>query len=118
MNINKLSHRRFRVIDTARGIAIFGMVIGHMLNWWLTDQDFWLYDFLSVYLFCFGAASFIFISGASATISLKRGYMEIKKGDTFFTHLIKKMFFLRALFLFVIAFICNLVAALDTYKCY
>jgi len=103
---------RYKVIDTARGIAIFGMVIGHMLNWWLTEQDFWLYDVLSVYLFCFGAASFIFISGASATISLKRGYMEIKKGDTFFTHLIKKMFFLRALFLFVIAFICNLVVAL------
>jgi len=103
---------RIRVIDTARGIAIFGMVIGHMLNWWLTEQDFWLYDVLSVYLFCFGAASFIFISGASAAISLKRGYMEIEKGDKFFMRLIKKMYFLRAFLLLIISLIYNFVVAL------
>jgi uncharacterized membrane protein len=103
---------RYKVVDTARGMAIFGMVIGHMLNWWLTEQDFWFYTFFGIWVFSFGAVSFIFISGASATLSLKRRTMELKPGDKFFHHLIRRIYFLRALLILVLALMYNIVVAL------
>ena len=104
--------KRFKVVDTARGMAIFGMIVAHILNWWLTEQNLWLYDVFAIFVLSFGAVSFVFISGASATLSLKRRTMEIKKGDKFFHHLIRKVYFLRAFFLLMIALLFNLVGAL------
>ena len=104
--------KRYKVVDTARGMAIFGMILAHILNWWLTEQDFWIYDVFAIYVLSFGAVSFVFISGASASLSLKRRTMEIKKGDKFFHHLIRKVYLLRAFFLLMIALLYNLVAAL------
>jgi len=104
--------KRFKVVDTARGMAIFGMVIAHILNWWLTENDFWLYEVFAIYALGFGAVSFLFISGASATLSLKRRTMELKPGDKFFYHLIRKVYFLRALLLLVLAFMYNAVNVL------
>jgi len=104
--------KRYKVVDTARGMAIFGMIVAHIFNWWLTEQSLWIYDVFAIFVLSFGAVSFVFISGASATLSLKRRTMEIKKGDKFFHHLIRKVYFLRAFFLLMIALLYNLFVAL------
>ena len=103
---------RYKVVDTGRGIAIFGMVVAHMLNWWLTEQDFWFYTFFGIWVASAGAVGFLFISGASATLSLKRRTMELKKGDKFFFHLIRRVYFLRALLLLGVALIYNTIIAI------
>ena len=103
---------RYKVVDTGRGICIFGMVMTHMLNWWLTVQDFWFYTFFIMWVASGGAVGFLFVSGASATLSLKRRTMELKKGDKFFFHLIRRVYFLRALLLLVVALIYNTIIAI------
>ena len=63
---NSLKMKRYKTIDIGRGIAIFGMVIGHCLNWWLTEQDFWLYEMVYIILAPLGVSGFLFISRSSS----------------------------------------------------
>ena len=34
--------KRYKTIDMIRGLAMIIMVGGHMLDWWLTTEDYWL----------------------------------------------------------------------------
>jgi len=105
--------KRYKTIDIARGIAIFGMVFGHCLNWWLTEQDFWLYEWVYIILAPLGVSGFLFISGASAPLAYKKRLMQIEESNGLVNiRLIRNTFMLRALLLLVIALIYNIGVAI------
>ena len=103
--------KRFKTIDTARGMAIFGMVVGHMLNWWLTEEDLWIYIVYYIILAPLGVSAFLFISGASTTLAYRKRLILLKESDEFNMQTVRNMFMLRALILLVIALIYNIVGA-------
>ena len=103
--------KRFKTIDTARGMAIFGMVVGHMLNWWLTEEDLWIYIVYYIILAPLGVSAFLFISGASTTLAYRKRLMLLKESNEFNIQTVRNVFMLRGLLLLVIALIYNIVGA-------
>ncbi len=103
--------KRFKTIDTARGMAIFGMVVGHMLNWWLTEADLWIYLVYYIILAPLGVSAFLFISGASTTLAYRKRLMLLNESDEFNMQTVRNVFMLRALILLGIALIYNIVGA-------
>ena len=64
--------KRYKTIDMIRGLSMIIMVGGHMLDWWLTAEDYWLFLFLASFLAPVGAAGFVFISGTVTFLSYQR----------------------------------------------
>ncbi|TFG29908.1 MAG: DUF1624 domain-containing protein [Promethearchaeota archaeon] len=104
--------RRYKSIDTVRGIAVFGMVFGHILNWWLIPEDYWLYLFLYYAMGPIAAGGFLFISGISAILAYEKSVVMMKENEDFNMPMVRNVYILRALLLLVIAFIYNIAIAL------
>ena len=104
--------RRYKSIDTVRGIAVFGMVFGHILNWWLIPEDYWLYLFLYYALGPIAAGAFLFISGISAILAYEKSIVMMNKNQDFNMKMVRNVYILRALLLLLISFIYNFAIAL------
>jgi hypothetical protein len=98
---------RFKGIDIFRGICIFYMTFGHMLNWWLTKTDFWLYDFLWNVGAPIGGAGFLFVSGLSASLSYRKQLAKTLDSDEFSIKRARNEYLIRALEIFVISTLWN-----------
>lgn len=100
--------KRIKNFDTIRGCAIFLMVLGHFLDWWLTEEDYWLYLMLEG-IFSFVAVAFLFISGAATMLAYKSRQLKLgneKHERNFF----RNEFILRGLILLFISFIYNFIS--------
>ena len=53
--------KRFRSIDIFRGICIFYMTFGHMVNWWISQGDFWFYELIWNYGAPVGGGGFLLV---------------------------------------------------------
>jgi uncharacterized membrane protein len=104
--------KRYKSIDIARGFAVFGMVFGHILNWWLVPEDYWLYLFFYYLLGPLAAGGFLFLSGMSGIFSYKKAIIMVNKSEDFSMAMVRNGFLLRALLLLVISFIYNIAIAL------
>ena len=91
------------------------MVGGHMLDWWLTAEDYWLFLFLYTFLAPLGAAGFVFISGTVTFLSYQRNMLRPEASDKLFRQKLRNIYIFRALFLLIISFIYNLVGAFTVY---
>jgi len=104
--------KRYRSIDSCRGLCMFIMVYGHLFDWWLTPKDRWLFvDFLKPFLGPIGATGFIFVSGISAGLSYKKNKM--KDSNEFFQKDVRNIYLFRALIILIISFVYNFAIAVN-----
>ena len=105
--------KRFKSIDSFRGICMFLMVYGHLFDWWLTTEDYWfLNDFLRPFLGPIAVTGFVFISGISTGLSYRKNYLKAKNSNGNLMKNIRNIYFFRALLLLVIALIYNFTIAI------
>ncbi|MFW9773627.1 MAG: heparan-alpha-glucosaminide N-acetyltransferase domain-containing protein, partial [Candidatus Thorarchaeota archaeon] len=110
---NASTMKRLKSIDIFRGICMFIMVYGHLFDWWLKVEDYWLFDdFLKPLLGPIGAVGFVFISGISTGLSFKKNSLKTKKSDDLSMRDIKDNYLVRALLLLLVALIYNLTVAI------
>ncbi|MFX1323430.1 MAG: heparan-alpha-glucosaminide N-acetyltransferase domain-containing protein [Promethearchaeota archaeon] len=95
---------RIKTVDVLRGASIWIMVYGHMLQFWIRPEDFWLKYWLYAFLGPLGATGFLFISGVSATLAYKNN-LETQKLQM---KTMRNIYLLRALFILIIALFFNL----------
>ncbi|MBY8986632.1 MAG: DUF1624 domain-containing protein [Candidatus Lokiarchaeota archaeon] len=96
--------QRIKSVDILRGFSIWIMVYGHMLQFWIRPEDFWLKYWLYAFLAPIGATGFLFISGLSSTLSYKSNLQTQKLS----MKTMRNIYLLRALFILIIALFFNL----------
>jgi len=84
------------------------MVYGHMLQFWIRPEDFWLKFWLYAFLAPIGATGFLFISGVSATLAYKNNIQTQKV----MMKTIRNIYLLRAFFILMIGFFFNIGVAM------
>ena len=62
---------RIQALDIFRGLCIFYMTIGHLVNWWVLRSDYWLYEIIWNFGAFIGGGGFLLVSGISASLSYK-----------------------------------------------
>ncbi|MFX0057958.1 MAG: heparan-alpha-glucosaminide N-acetyltransferase domain-containing protein [Candidatus Hodarchaeota archaeon] len=104
--------KRYRSIDSFRGLCMFIMVYGHLFDWWLTQNDRWLFiDFLKPFLGPIGATGFILMSGISAGLSYRKN--KLKNSSEFFMKDIRNIYLLRAVIILIISLVYNFSIAVN-----
>ena len=104
--------KRFRSIDILRGICIFYMTFGHMVNWWISPTDFWLYELIWNYGAPIGGAGFLLVSGMSASLSYKRDWLKAKNSQEFTMNRARNIYMLRTLVILLISTLWNFIGTL------
>ena len=79
------------------------MVYGHMLQFWIRPEDFWLKFWLYAFLAPIGATGFLFISGVSSTLAYKNNLQTQKLQ----MKTMRNIYLLRAFFILIIALFFN-----------
>ena len=88
------------------------MIGGHMLDWWLTEEDYWLFLLLYSFFAPIGASGFVFLSGTVTILSYQRNMLRPEASDKLFRQKLRNTYMFRALFLLIISFIYNFIGAL------
>jgi len=104
--------KRIRSIDIFRGICIFYMTFGHMVNWWISQGDFWLYEIIWNYGAPVGGGGFLLVSGMSASISYKRNQLKAQSSQEFNMKRARNVYMLRSLLIFLISLLWNFIGTL------
>lgn len=104
--------KRFKSIDIIRGLCIFLMVFGHFFEWWLRDEDYWLY-FIVESIVLFIGTGFVFISGTASALSYNTRLNKAKYSEDYNNQVVKNEYMFRALILLIIAIIYNLATAIQ-----
>ena len=99
---------RLKSIDTFRGICMAWMFLGHLLEWWIKPEYLFLNTITHQILDSMGASGFLFISGLSIALSLRRKLSR----DDYDPIETKKEYFLKAFLLLIIALLYNLPIAI------
>ncbi|MFW9948094.1 MAG: heparan-alpha-glucosaminide N-acetyltransferase domain-containing protein [Candidatus Odinarchaeota archaeon] len=102
---------RIRALDTIRGACMWIMIYGHMIEWWLRPEDYWLRQWLFAFLESIGATGFLFISGASAALAFRSNEIKLQALNDFNKFLVRDVYFLRAIIILLIGFIYNFFVA-------
>ncbi|MHA1988458.1 MAG: heparan-alpha-glucosaminide N-acetyltransferase domain-containing protein [Promethearchaeota archaeon] len=100
--------QRIKSVDILRGFSIWIMVYGHMLQFWIRAEDFWLKYWLYAILAPIGATGFLFISGVSATLAYRSNLQSQKLS----LKTMRNIYLLRAFFILIIALLFNLGVAM------
>jgi hypothetical protein len=88
------------------------MIVGHLVDWWTKTEYYWIFSMLTKIFEPIGAAGFIFISGISITLSYRTRLGRIKTQKDYNYRMLRNSYFLRAIFIFMIAIIYNLTVVL------
>lgn len=104
--------KRYKSVDIFRGFVVIGMVFGHILNWWLIPEDYWLYLFVYYALGPFAAGGFLFLSGMSGIFAYKKSLIMVDELDDYSIGMVRNIYILRSLLLLLIAFLYNISIAL------
>ena len=103
--------KRILSVDMIRGFCIFLMVLGHLLDWWIIQSDYWLITFLFSFLASIAATGFLFISGFSAAMAYKSRARKAATSPDINLNQARNIYILRALLLLAIGFLYNTVVA-------
>lgn len=103
--------KRYKCIDTIRGLAMVIMIGGHLLNWWLRPGDYWFYIGMASVFRPIGSTGFLFTSGVSGGLSYNR-YRRQAEDLKIDMRNLRNLYMFRALFLLIIALIYNAVIAI------
>jgi hypothetical protein len=88
------------------------MFIAHILAWWIRDKDRWLYLETFEILDPIGATAFLLVAGISTMISYRNRMAKNENSETHIKRRIRNEYMLRAFFIFVLAIVYNLMAAI------
>lgn len=104
--------KRFKTIDIFRGLAMFYMIGGHLMDWWIQPESRWLWYLIIFACSWVGAAGFLFVSGISSIISYRKAMIMAEKSDIFTKEMVKNGFIFRALMIVLIGLIFNTCIAI------
>ena len=96
--------KRFKTIDTLRGISIVWMIIGHLTEWWILNEELWFFNTLRSIGDPLGSGAFLFIAGVSTALSYKRNIQDREKNGI---KIYRRAYLLRTSIIFIIALIYN-----------
>ncbi len=98
---------RINSIDSVRGMCMWIMIYGHMLDWWINPADIWFRNWLYAFLEPIGATGFLFVSGISTSLAFRSSYIKRETSNNFSVKLTKYSYFFRAFFILLIGFVVN-----------
>ncbi|MFX1499236.1 MAG: heparan-alpha-glucosaminide N-acetyltransferase domain-containing protein [Promethearchaeota archaeon] len=104
--------KRFNGIDTIRGISMWLMVAGHLIDWWIRSDLYWHKIQLYAILEPICSTGFLFASGISAALSYKASMTRIDQINPLQLSRVRNEYIFRALFILLIGFIYNIFVAL------
>jgi len=103
---------RVKAIDIFRGLCIFYMTFGHMVYWWISQSDFWLYEVIWNLGAPVGGGGFLLVSGVSAILSYRRRLDKIQSSQDGNVKLVRNEYMLRALMIFFVSTLWNFFGTL------
>ena len=103
---------RIHALDIFRGLCIFYMTFGHLVNWWVIKADYWLYDIIWIFGAFVGGGGFLFVSGMSAALSYRKRKENFQLLQDSSEKLIRNEYVFRALIIFLISTIWNFVGTI------
>ncbi|MFW9770615.1 MAG: heparan-alpha-glucosaminide N-acetyltransferase domain-containing protein [Promethearchaeota archaeon] len=103
---------RFKSVDIFRGLCIFYMIFGHMIYWWISPTDTWLYEVIWNYGAIFGGGGFLLVSGMSAALLYKRGLVKAQNNQEFSLKTIRNEYIIRASLILFISMIWNTIGTI------
>lgn len=106
--------KRLKSLDTFRGLCITWMIFGHVSEWWMTHESFVFIHYLICIIDAIGATGFLFISGISLTLSYRSKMSKIESKNDLSYKKLRLNYFLRAIFLFIVGIIYNIVDVIRT----
>lgn len=98
---------RINSIDSVRGMCMWIMIYGHMLDWWINPADIWFRNWLYAFLEPIGATGFLFVSGISTSLAFRSSYIKRETSNNFNVKLTKYSYFFRAFLILLIGFVVN-----------
>lgn len=104
--------KRFNGIDTIRGISMWLMVAGHLVDWWIRSDLYWHKIQLYAILEPICSTGFLFASGISAALSYKANMTRIDQINPLKLSRIRNEYIFRALFILLIGFIYNIFVSI------
>jgi len=107
-----MKHRRLKSIDIFRGLCMAWMILGHLIDWWLKSENSWLHTITIMIIDPIGAAGFLFISGVSIALSYRKRLNKVKVSEDYNFRMVRNSYLFRAFFIFIIAIIYNIPAAI------
>ncbi len=102
---------RLKSIDIFRGLCMSWMFLGHLIEWWIKEEFFWLKSLSFSVFDPIGASGFLFISGVSIALSYRNRIYRVEILKEMSYSRVKASYYLRAFFLLIIAIIYNLAIA-------
>ena len=103
---------RIQALDIFRGLCIFYMTIGHLVNWWVLRSDYWLYEIIWNFGAFIGGGGFLLVSGISASLSYKNRLEKLQLLQDSSERLIRNEYLIRAFIIFLISSVWNLVGSI------
>ena len=104
--------KRLESIDIFRGLCIFYMTFGHMIEWFILRTDYWLYEIVWNFGAPIGGGGFLLVSGVSAAISYKSRLLKASQIEEFNLNTVRNEYLIRALLIFFISTIWNFFGVL------
>jgi len=99
--------KRYNGIDVIRGISMWLMIAGHLIDWWIKQEFYWhkhqMYSILEPIV----STGFLFASGISAALSYKTSLSRIKIINISKLSQVRNEYMFRAFFILIIGFIYN-----------
>jgi hypothetical protein len=88
------------------------MTVGHMVYWWVSHADFWLYEVFWNYGAPIGGGGFLLVSGMSASLSYRNRVRKAKISGNIRLNSIRNEYMLRALIILFISSVWNFIGTL------
>ena len=104
--------QRFKSIDVFRGMCMSWMFLGHLIDWWIKEEFYWIQGVTVSIIDPIGASGFLFISGVSIALSYRNRINKVEVLKVISYSRVKRSYYLRASFLLIIALIYNLAIAI------
>lgn len=102
---------RIKSVDAFRGFSIFIMVFYHPILWWTVASQVWMLLLVRRILFI-EASIFIFVSGISAVLSLRKRMEKVHIDSFYSKRKLLKDHYSRSLIFFLIAIVYNVVTGI------
>jgi len=87
------------------------MIVGHMTEWYLTQESMWFFDIYRAIADPIGSGAFLFLSGVSAVLSYRSRTEKTEIAKSYSKKTLRNEYFLRAFFILIIALIYNTFVA-------
>ena len=99
--------KRFRSIDSIRGLSMSWMIFGHLLDWWTKQEYHWIVSLFHSIFEPIGASFFLFISGISIMLSYRKRKLKAKYDESIRVKNVKFEYFIRAFLVLLVALAYN-----------